>query len=164
MFCDVKLCAHSQIRHDYFHLYIFMYGDIFFCGPPLWVEKLAKTCPNVFPKSNICSVMWNFVLAHKSGATIFTRTYLCTGTFFFCVPPLWVEKLAKICPNVFLKEVWLSNIFELCLTYVWARSLRSRCLLRLRPCDCVDLARKSGATIFNRTYLCTGTFFFCVWS
>ena len=35
MFCDVKFCARLQIRRDYFHPYMFMYRNIFFCGPPL---------------------------------------------------------------------------------------------------------------------------------
>ena len=48
MFCDVKFCARFQIRRDYLHPYMFMYRNIFFCGPPLWVEKLAKICPNAW--------------------------------------------------------------------------------------------------------------------
>ena len=134
LWCET-LCSLANPARLFSPVHIYVRGHFFLCAT-LMSWKSSQICTNVFLKSNICSVMWNFVLARKSGTAIFTCTYLCTGTFFFCVPPLWVEKLAKICPNVFLK----SNICFVMWNFV--------------------LTRKSGATIFTRTYLCTGTFFF----
>ena len=89
LWCEIFCSPANPVRlFSTDHIYVLVH---FFCGQPLWVEKASNICYNVFSNSNIWSVMWNFVLARKSGLTIFNWPYFRTGKgHYFCGPPLWV--------------------------------------------------------------------------
>ena len=143
MFCDVKFSARSQIRRDYFHPTIFLHGDIFFCGPPLGVEKAAKICYNVFPRSNICSVMWNLVLARRPARLFSPDHFFARGHFFFVGHPY---------------ELCLTNIFDLCLGTFASLTLPSKTASLWLFCLC-SLA--NSARLFSTDHiLARGHYFF----
>ena len=63
----------------------------------------------------------------------------------------------------FLWATLMSYALPIFLTYFWARSLRSRCLLRLRPCDCSVCVRPQiRRDYFHPTIFWHGDIFFCV--
>ena len=84
LFC---LCSLANPARLYSPNHILAQGHFFICGPPLGVEKAAKICYNVFPRSNICSVMWNLVLARRPARLFSPDHFFARGHFFFVGHP-----------------------------------------------------------------------------
>ena len=107
MFCDVKFCARSQIRRDYFHPTIFLHGDIFlFVSQPyeLCLTHIFDLYLGMFTSLTLPSKtasLWLFCLCSLADRRdYFHPTIFWHGDIFFCVCD----------PNTGTFENWLSTV------------------------------------------------------